>query len=340
MDVVPYFLLLAGISGMGRPSDGIAIHRRSNSPIHQPSGFTQFALWCLPALTWLLPSSLAHATSIVILRSPHGAKIVVAADTQLSVDSGAPVSACKIMRAGNYWTAISGLASEPTTHFNSYQLANEILGSRFGSLDEAVVEIEKKTMATLPAALRARRKSVGEAVFWREYGEGFDAHEEAIWGLESGVLRVVYVQFVLHRTYFGKLKLSPTIHKCPGDACPNQDSGFAIFLGHHKVIDQFVAKDADWPGKLPLESRAIQFVEMEIKEEPDCHCAAPITGLRIDARGTPQWFGVTGPCGGLPTIAQNSSRDSLKSAESLDCPEDSGALKSSTKVPGLTLVGE
>jgi hypothetical protein len=238
----------------------------------------------------------SHGTSIVILRSPHGARIVVAADSQFSIDADVPVTSCKIIQIeGAYWTAISGLASEPETHFDSYQIALDASSHHKGNLDDIASEVEEKTLALLPLALEKRRKAIGKEAFWREYKAGFDAHEEAFWGVESGTLRLIYIQFVLRRSIFGRLKLSPFIHKCPGDACPDPEAGFAVMLGHHKVIDKFTADHTDWPKGAPLETRAHQFVQMEIASEPDCHCAPPIDVLRVDRFGNTSWVGPRGP---------------------------------------------
>ena len=68
----------------------------------------------------------SQATSIVILRSPRGTEIVVAADSQLSLDSAGPVMTCRILQIQrNYWTTIAGLTLQSASHFNSYEIALE-----------------------------------------------------------------------------------------------------------------------------------------------------------------------------------------------------------------------
>jgi hypothetical protein len=243
---------------------------------------------------FLATVSLSHATSIVILRSPHGTKIVVASDSQFSIDSASPVSGCKIVQIEKtFWTAISGLASEPGTSFNAYQIV--LNASSHGlDLDDIVSEAQARTLATLPSALKHRRKAIGEQAFRQQYKEGFDAHEEAFWGLENGTLRLIYVQYLLHRGRFGKLSLSPVVHKCPGDACADPASGLGVFLGHHKIIDKFTAENPDWPKQAAMETQAQRFVQMEIDSEPDCHCSLPVAVLRMDRQGNTNWIGETG----------------------------------------------
>lgn len=236
--------------------------------------------------------SSSQATSIVILRSPHGTKIVVAADSEFSLDSGAPVSGCKIVQIGKkYWTAISGLASQPETHFDSYQIALDASANHPNSLDDIAAEVREKTLAGLPSALKRRQKMIGKEAFWREYKDGFDAHEEAFWGLEDGAVRLIYLQFSLHRGWFGALTVSSNLRKCPGNGCPDPGAGFGTFLGHHKIIEKFMEEHPDWPNKSAMETRARQFVQMEIESEPNCHCSAPIVVLSMDRFGTPNWVG-------------------------------------------------
>lgn len=243
----------------------------------------------------------SNATSIVILRSPHGTKIVVAADSEFSVAAAAPINSCKILQVEKrYWTTISGLAFEPQTKFDPYEIAAAASSHHPDSLDDIASEVRKRIAATLPSALKHKRKTIGNKAFWQEYKDGFDAQEEAFLGVEQGTLRLVYIQFVLHRGIFGHLRLSSTIQKCPGDACPNPASGFATFLGHHKVIDKFVVDNPDWPRKGNLETQAQRFVQMEIDSEPDCHCSPPISILRMDGSGNTNWVGELGPSCRLP----------------------------------------
>jgi hypothetical protein len=221
-----------------------------------------------------------HATSIVVLRSPHGTKIVVAADSEFSIDSAAPINGCKIVQIErNYWTAISGLASEPGTGFDSYKIALQASSRHRNNLDDLASEIRDETIAGLPSALKHRRKAIGKQAFWREYKDGFDAHEEALWGTENGVLRLIYIQFILHRGMFGKLQVSATVRKCPGDACEDP---------------------ADWPKHQKLETLARQFVQMEIDGEPDCHCSLPVNVLSMDKFGSAGWVGQRGLSCQLP----------------------------------------
>jgi hypothetical protein len=242
-----------------------------------------------------------HATSIVVLRSPHGTKIVVAADSEFSIDSAAPINGCKIVQIErNYWTAISGLASEPGTGFDSYKIALQASSRHRNNLDDIASEIRDETIAGLPSALKHIRKAIGKQAFWREYKDGFDAHEEALWGTENGVLRLIYIQFILHRGMFGKLQVSATVRKCPGDACEDPAAGFAAFLGHHKVIDKFKADNPDWPKHQKLETLARQFVQMEIDGEPDCHCSLPVNVLSMDKFGSAGWVGQRGLSCQLP----------------------------------------
>ena len=238
----------------------------------------------------------ARATSIVILRSPHGTKIVVAADSQFSMDSAQPVNACKIIQIEkNYWTAVSGLTYESQTMFNAYQIALDAAAKHNGSIDEIAAEVRDETMRLLPAALVHRRKTIGKEAFWQEYKDGKDAHEEAFWGYEKGSLRLVYIRYVLHRRRFGGLSLLPETHACPGDACLDQRSGFGAFMGQHKIIDKFTVENADWAMKTDLESRARQFIQLEIEGEPDCHCSPPISVLTLEKSGTARWAGNSGP---------------------------------------------
>lgn len=225
----------------------------------------------------------------------------MAADSQFSVDSAAPVSGCKIIQVEKtFWTAISGLALEPGTSFNAYQIVLDASSHHRLNLDDIVSEAQQKTLATLPSALKHRRKTIGERAFWQEYKEGFDAHEEAFWGLENGVLRLIYIQFTLHRGRFGKLSLSLSVHKCPGEACADPASGFGVFLGHHKIIDQFTAENPDWPKQARMETQAQRFVQMEIESEPDCHCSLPVAVLRMDRLGNTNWVGESGQFCSLP----------------------------------------
>lgn len=255
----------------------------------------------LPFFLLLAMASLSHATSVVILFSPHGGRVVVAADSQFSIDKAAPVNGCKIMQIGKtYWTVISGLASESGTQFNPYQTALNASSHHSNSLDDIASEVRKKTMADLPSALKHRRKTMGKDAFRREYKDGFDAYEEAFWGLEDGEVKLVYIQFVFHRGRFGGLKLSSSLRKCPGDVCPNPASGFGTFLGHHKVIDKFIAENSDWPRKGSLETLAKKFVQMEIDNEPDCRCSLPINVLSMDKFGSTAWVGEREPSCALP----------------------------------------
>ncbi|HVI07735.1 MAG TPA: hypothetical protein VND65_05525 [Candidatus Binatia bacterium] len=241
-------------------------------------------------------AQIANATSIVILRSPRGTKIVVAADSQVSLDAATPVNSCKILQIEkNYWMANSGLLFEPLTKFDPYQIAVQAAAQHKNSLDEIVSVVREKTMAVLPTALKNRRKALGEAAFWREYKSGLDAQEEAFWGVENGALRLVYIQFGIRKGWLGSLKISPSVHACPGDACPNPAGGFAINLGHHKVSDGYRAKNVDWPSQAPLETLAKQFVQMEIDEEADCECSDPVVVLRMDKSGVARWIGDMGP---------------------------------------------
>lgn len=257
---------------------------------------TKSLLRLLWLVSWLTIASLSQATSIVILRSPFGGRIVVAADSQFSVDAAIPMSACKIVQLeGEYWTVISGLASEPGTHFDSYQIAQDASFHHKDNLDDIASEVNEKTLTSLPLALEKRRKAIGEEAFRREYGEGLDAHEEAFWGVESGTLRLIYLQFTLHVERSGTLTITSAVQKCPGSACPDPDSGFAVMMGHHKVIDRFMTQNSGWQRLMSLEARAQEFVQMEITNEPDCHCSPPIVVLRMDKYGNTNWIGPRGP---------------------------------------------
>jgi len=248
-------------------------------------------------LTFLvLIANVGHATSIVILRSPRGTKIVVAADSQFSMDSAAPISACKIIQIEkNYWTAISGLTHESLTGFNAYQIALDAASRHKNSIDDIASEVRDRTMESLPSALKHRRKAIGQDAFWKEYKEGTDAHEEGFWGYENGKLQLIFIRYVLHRGRFGGLSLTPVVHRCPGDACNDPQAGFGAFLGQHKVIDRFTDKNADWQRKSELETAARDFIQMEIDGEPDCHCSPPVSVLSLDRFGTARWVGESGP---------------------------------------------
>lgn len=272
-----------------------------NQPRHPGHWYRASMSRLIFLVSFLAVASSLHGTSIVILRSPHGTKIVVAADSQFSIDSAAPVSGCKIVQIEKtYWTAISGLASEPGTQFNSYQIALDASSHHRNNLDDIASEIRDKTLATLPSALKHRQKAIGKDTFWREYKDGFDAHEEALWGMEDGVVRLIYIQFILHRGRFGKLELFSTVRKCPGEACADPASGFGAFLGHHKVIDKFTAENPDWPRQGNLETLAKQFVQMEIDSELDCRCSLPVSVLSMDKFGAANWVGQRSPSCQLP----------------------------------------
>lgn len=240
-------------------------------------------------------TSPSSATAVVILRGPRGTKMIVAADSEFAIAGNAPVNACKIVQVEKrYWTAVSGLASEPATHFDAFAIAAAAASHHPNSLDDIAIEVRDRTLALLPASLKHERKTVGKEAFWHEHEDGFDAQEEAFWGVEDGTVRLVYVQFVLHRKRFGRIRLSAIVHECPGDLCPDQASAIAVFLGHHKVIDKFRADNADWAARGTMESVAKQLVQMEIASEPDCHCSAPVTMLRMDRLGHTNWVEETG----------------------------------------------
>jgi hypothetical protein len=239
-------------------------------------------------IVWTVASS--RATSIVILRGPRGTKMIVAADSQFAIAGATPTKACKIVQVERrYWTAISGLASEPETHFDSFAIAAAAASHHPNNLDAIAAEVRDRTLAALPSSLEHERRTVGKKAFWQEHQEGLDAQEEAFWGVEEGSVRLVFVQFVLHRGKFGRISLSAETHTCPGDLCPEQSSAIAVFLGHHKVIDQFRADHADWAAQGTMESVAKQFVQMEIDNEPDCHCSDPVAMLRMDRLGRANW---------------------------------------------------
>jgi hypothetical protein len=243
-------------------------------------------------LVYLIVGTVAfsNATSIVILRGPRGTKMIVAADSEFAVAGAAPTRACKIVQVERrYWTAISGLASEPETHFDAFAIAAAAASHHPNSLDEIAAEVRVKTLAALPSSLEHERKTVGKQTFWQQHQEGLDAQEEAFWGVEEGSVRLVFVQFVLHRRRFDRISLSAETHTCPGDLCPEQSSAIAVFLGHHKVIDQFRADHADWAAQGTMESVAKQFVQMEIDNEADCHCSDPVAMLRMDRLGHANW---------------------------------------------------
>jgi hypothetical protein len=117
--------------------------------------------------------------------------------------------------------------------------------------------------------------------------------------MEDGVVRLICIQFILHRGRFGKLELSSTVRTYPGEACA-EASGFGAFLGHHKVIDKFMGENPDWPMQGNLEMLARQFVQMEINSEPDCHCSLPVSVLSIDEFGSANWVGQRSPSCQLP----------------------------------------
>ncbi len=249
--------------------------------------FYFFSLACLLAA---VPAG--YATSIVIFRGPHGARIVVAADSQFSLDSSGPFESCKIRQIQpSYWTAISGLVSQPTTGFNGFQFALDASSHPSARLDDIAAEVRQKVLAGLPPALKQQRKTIGSQAFWRAYKDGFDAYEEAFWGQEDGVLRLVYLQFTIHRGRFGGIGISPVIHACPGEACADPRAGFGIFLGHHKVIDKFMTENSEAVKKSSLETLSRQFVQMEIEGEPDCHCAPPIDVLSLRPDRDATWVG-------------------------------------------------
>lgn len=246
-------------------------------------------------------ASYSNATAIVILRGPRGTKMIVAADSEFAIAGGTPAKACKIVQVERrYWTAISGLASEPETHFDAFAIVAAAASHHRNSLDGIAVEVRDRTLAVLPASLKYERKVVGEKVFWQEHEDGFDAQEEAFWGVENGTVRLVYVQFVLHRKRFGRIRLSATTHTCPGDLCPDPASAIAVFLGHHKIIDTFRAENTDWAARGSMESVARQLVQMEIESEPDCHCSAPVTMLRMEKSGRTNWVDEMGPSCQVP----------------------------------------
>lgn len=254
-------------------------------------------------LAYLIVStaSSSNATAVVILRGPHGAKIIVAADSEFVVAGAASEKACKIVQVERrYWTAISGLASQPATHFDAFEISAAAASHHPNSLDDIATEVRDTILATLPASLKHERKVEGSKAFWQEHQDGLDAQEEAFWGVEDGTLRLVYVQFVLHRKSFGRIWLSAKIEKCPGDLCPNPAAGIAVFLGHHKVVDKFRADNRDWATRGTMESVAKQFIQMEIDSEPDCHCSAPIAMLRMDRRGHTNWVEDAGPSCQMP----------------------------------------
>jgi hypothetical protein len=254
-------------------------------------------------LAYLIVStaSYSNATAIVILRGPRGTKMIVAADSEFAIAGATPAKACKIVQVERrYWTAISGLASEPETHFDAFAIVAAAASHHPNSLDGIAIEARDRTLAVLPASLKQERKAVGEKTFWQEHEDGFDAQEEAFWGVEDGTVRLVYVQFVLHRKSFGRLRLSAAIHTCPGDLCPDPASAIAVFLGHHKVIDKFRTDNADWAARGTMESVAKQLIEMEIESEPDCHCSAPVTMLRMDRSGHANWVDEMGPSCQMP----------------------------------------
>jgi hypothetical protein len=246
-------------------------------------------------------ASYSNATAIVILRGPRGTKMIVAADSEFAIAGATPAKACKIVQVERrYWTAISGLASEPATHFDAFAIVAAAASHHPNSLDDIAIEARDRTLAVLPASLKHERKVVGKKAFWQEHEDGFDAQEEAFWGVEDGTVRLVYVQFVLHRKSFGRLRLSAAMHTCPGDLCPDPASAIAVFLGHHKIIDKFRADNADWAARGTMESVAKQFVQMEIESEPDCHCSAPVAILRMDRSGRANWVDEMGPSCQMP----------------------------------------
>lgn len=228
----------------------------------------------------------AHATSIVILRSPD--RIYIGADSRrLYRDPAATFegSVCKIVPAGSFFFVASGL-----TYANDEQVAD--LGAEAGrnaqSIKSALELFRRRIREFLPQALAA----AGQIEHTPDNPASSLVLEAAFIGMQGGASSV-NVEWYRRSGPLSNAHLT-TDRRTYGSRTPGHYD--FIFLGKHRAIDDYL--DGHFPS-IHSDSEATAFItqmiDLEIADSPES-TASPIDIVELDGSGT-HWLRRKPVCG-------------------------------------------
>jgi hypothetical protein len=216
-----------------------------------------------------------RATSVVALIDKASHTLVVAADCRVTREL-AWGSECKIIEEPGCVVAIAGLYEERTTAFNLRQLA--IAACRYPGDLRAKAETFLR-LSKIPYERAVRHIRDKDPSDFRRTIENKPT-EVIFAGLQGN-----------HLALFVRGLVSDTNGRVTPERYESTDatkSSIGYFAGLNRHIREHVSSHGQWEH-LGYPAAARQFVEMEIRENPDL-AGPPISELEIDSRGTVRWI--------------------------------------------------
>ncbi|HET6514910.1 MAG TPA: hypothetical protein VFG09_07090 [Thermodesulfovibrionales bacterium] len=241
-----------------------------------------------------LGSSIASATSIVVVRENNA--IVIGADskTTLMPGSGAggagSITKCKIVQAGNLFFASAGSAGIgpaefPGDVYPEFDL-KEIIAEGLkgdGRIEDKMRVLETVLVASLTRIVEKARQD--DAAFFLTRFAGHPAHTIIVGGLADGELVLMVRTFRLIISPSGSLSFEIGRFACPGDC---QGPVTAIFEGQTGAIRKYLEQHKLFLSYADPVTAVRGLVGIEISEDPS-FVGPPIDILRLTKRDA-QWI--------------------------------------------------
>ncbi len=216
-----------------------------------------------------------RATSVVALIDKANHMLVIAADCRVTREL-AWGSECKIIYEPGCVVAIAGLYEEKITAFNLRQLAGAACGypGDLRAKAEAFLRLAKTPYERAVRHILDKDPSDFQRTIENKPTEVIFA------GLQGNHLAL----FVRGLVSDANGRVIPERYESTDTA----KSPIGYFAGLNRHIREHVSSHGQWE-RLGYPAAARQFVEMEIRENPDL-AGPPISELEIDSRGTVRWI--------------------------------------------------
>ena len=224
----------------------------------------------------VVSAALAHATTIVVVRTPID--VSIAADSMATFGDGRTTTVCKIYQLGDVFLSVAGTDHDPVTNFNVAGIVSAAIKSGSSSPAEKIASVQ--------SALRGAFKIEAQNLKTSRPNEFKEVRKNpvgvALIGFDHGASFVVAQQFsIVDGKQLDVVPSKPWL--CPGTDCPA--GVFELHMGKADELQKYTALHRSITDSADF---ARQLVQVEI----DAHTkgvGAPIDVLRISANG-PSWI--------------------------------------------------
>lgn len=216
-----------------------------------------------------------HATSVVALIDKANHTVVIAADCRVNLDPGS-ASDCKIIDHPGCTVAIAGLYTEKATAFRLREIVDTACLQPGGLRVKADAFLR---LSKAPYERAAHHIREVDPINFRKTVENKPT-EVIFAGLHDGRLTL----FVRGLVADASGRVTTERYQSTDTA----DSPIGYLAGLNRHIQEYVNSHRQW-GRLGYRELARQFVEMEIRANPDL-AGPPISEVEINSRGTVRWI--------------------------------------------------